>query len=130
MKASGRMGAFSPLGLLRKLPILAVIAAVFTVGYLIFQQLGYDSTTVEVEDVETGEPKDFRIVSVLPRDAIPAITNPKFVPATEAELWMDRGEQVIALEIGSDIKAYPINILSRHEIVNDVVGGVALAITW
>ena len=37
---------------------------------------------------------------------------------------------VIGLEIQSEAKAYPINVLSRHEIVNDVVGGKPVAVTW
>ena len=43
---------------------------------------------------------------------------------------MRDGEQVIGLDIGGQVKAYPINILSRHEIVNDVVGVTPLAVTW
>jgi hypothetical protein len=43
---------------------------------------------------------------------------------------MTPGERVIALEINGDARAYPINILSSHEIVNDVVGGQPVAITW
>ena len=39
-------------------------------------------------------------------------------------------ELVIGLSINGDSRAYPINILSRHEIVNDVVGGKPVAVTW
>jgi len=37
---------------------------------------------------------------------------------------------VIGLSINGDHRAYPINILSTHEIVNDVVGGQLVAVTW
>ena len=116
--------------ILGKLPLLVLIVGLVALGYIIFQQMGYDSRNVEVVDSETQEARDYRIISVLPRDAIPAISDPKFVPASTATTWMQRGEQIIGLEVGGEVKAYPINMLSRHEIVNDVVGGIPLAITW
>ena len=67
---------------------------------------------------------------MLPGDGIRAITDPNFVPVEEASQWMRGGEQVIGLEMGGEVKAYPINILSRHEIVNDVLGGTPVAVTW
>ena len=67
---------------------------------------------------------------MLPREAIPAITNPAFVSAEQASFWMDEAEGVIGLDIGGDARAYLINMLSRHEIVDDTVGGVAVAVTW
>ena len=39
-------------------------------------------------------------------------------------------ELVIGVSIDGDTRAYPINVLSRHEIVNDVVGGTPLAVTY
>lgn len=70
------------------------------------------------------------IVQLLPRDAIPAIDHPQFVGVREAEAWMDPDEHVVGLAIGGDRRAYPIRMLSVHEIVNDVVGGRKVAITW
>ena len=43
---------------------------------------------------------------------------------------MDPTEQVLGLSIGGEHHAYPISVLSRHEIVNDVVGGQPVAVTW
>jgi hypothetical protein len=63
-----------------------------------------------------------------PKDGIPAIDDPVFVPVGEAEL-PDR-EPVIGLTIGDDSRAYPLRILMWHEIVNDVVGGVPVAVTF
>ena len=71
-----------------------------------------------------------RMVTILGFDAIPAILDPSFVTADEAEVWMRPDEQVLALSINGDHRAYSINMLSRHEIVNDVVGGVPVAVTW
>lgn len=70
------------------------------------------------------------LVSVLPRDAIEAIDDPQFDSAEDARAYMRPDEQVIGLALNDDVRAYPINVLSRHEVVNDVVGGVPVAVTW
>ena len=43
---------------------------------------------------------------------------------------MRPNEQVLGLSLNGEDRAYPITTLSRHEIVNDVVGGVPVAVTW
>lgn len=63
-----------------------------------------------------------------PRDGIPAIDNPVFVPADEAGL--SEGDRVIGVAIGGDARAYPVRILNWHEIVNDTVGGRPVAVTF
>ena len=73
---------------------------------------------------------DFDLVSVLPPDAIPAILDPVLVSAEMASPELNPDERVIGLVINGDARAYPITILSAHEIVNDVVGGEPVAITW
>ena len=74
--------------------------------------------------------RTLELVTLLPFDAIPAILDPSFVTPAEAEEWMDPNEQVLGLSINGDHRAYSIKMLSRHEIVNDVVGGVPVAVTW
>lgn len=130
MKSLFVQGPLSPSALVRSLPLLLIIAGVLALAYIFLRQLGYDSTTIEVIDMKTSEVQTFRIVTVLPRDAIAAITDPSFVTAERAIGWMDDREQVIGLEIGEETKAYPINMLSRHEIVDDIVGGRPVAVTW
>ena len=81
----------------------------------------------------TAEPKsepDYEIVTLLPPDAIPAISDPTFVSADEADDQYDHDELVLGVEIDGDARAYSIPLLSRHEIVNDVVGGKPIAVTW
>lgn len=82
------------------------------------------------DDSETGAVREFEIVRLLGKDAIPAILEPEFVPVSEASPWMSSEEAVLGLSIGDDHRAYPITMLSRHEIVNDVVGGEPVAVTW
>ena len=43
---------------------------------------------------------------------------------------MTPSERVIGVSINGESRAYPLNLLSRHEIVNDTVGGKAIAVTW
>jgi hypothetical protein len=72
----------------------------------------------------------FEIVTLLPPDAIPALSFPAFYKAERADREYLPDEMVIGVEFNGDAKAYPIELLSRHEIVNDTVGGIHLAVTW
>ena len=74
--------------------------------------------------------QELKLVTLLGYDAIPAILSPQFVEAEEAQTQFRPDEQVLGLSINGDNRAYSIPMLSRHEIVNDVVGGVPVAVTW
>jgi Protein of unknown function (DUF3179) len=69
------------------------------------------------------------IVTVLPKDAIPAILRPTFGDSKGA-VWLGGRDLVVGVEISGDSRAYPVATLSRHEIVNDTVGGQPIAVTW
>lgn len=75
---------------------------------------------------------DGTMVTVLPPDAIPAVSQPVFVGRQEAEKWMDEEEPVLGLvdPITGQAKAYSLWHLDRHEIVNDKIGGKPIAVTW
>ena len=81
----------------------------------------WNKHTIEYDDLLSGGP---------PRDGIPSIDEPHFVLVDEAAGWLADNEPVIALEIDGDARAYPLQILTWHEIVNDVVGGVPVAATF
>ncbi|MBM4438077.1 MAG: DUF3179 domain-containing protein [Actinobacteria bacterium] len=66
----------------------------------------------------------------VPRDGIPPIDEPRFVATAEADAWMKGREPVVALEVGGAAKAYPLQILTWHEIVNDLAGDVPVAVTF
>ena len=82
------------------------------------------------DDSGNGAIRELEIVRLLGKDAIPAILEPKFVSASEAGYWMEPDEAVLGVSLGGEHKAYPVTMLSRHEIVNDVVGGEPVAVTW
>ena len=67
-----------------------------------------------------------QIKFVIPRDNIPSIDAPKFVAPSEAA-WLKEVEPVVSLDIDGDARAYPLQILTWHEIVNDTVGGVPVS---
>jgi len=64
----------------------------------------------------------------VPRDGIPPVYNPRFVPAARADI--PASEPVIGLEYEGVARAYPLRYLTSHEIVNDIVAGAPLAITY
>jgi len=65
-----------------------------------------------------------------PKDGIPAIDEPQVVSINEADEWLESQEPVILLQIGDEARAYPIQILMWHEVVNDTVGGVPVTVTF
>jgi hypothetical protein len=60
---------------------------------------------------------------------IPAIDNPKFVKAAEADFMSD-GEPILGIDQSDPPKAYSLFYLEHHEIVNDVIGDSPVAATW
>ena len=77
--------------------------------------------SVPYSDIISGGP---------PRDGIPPIDNPKFTTFEDADTWLGGQEPVIAFELNGDARAYPLQILTWHEIVNDVVGDVPVSVTF
>lgn len=80
----------------------------------------FSKATVEWSEIVSGGP---------PKDGIPSIDNPRFQPIPAID---DIGaeEPVIGLEINGEAKSYPLRVLVWHEIVNDTLGGVPVAVTY
>lgn len=83
---------------------------------------GFDLThcTVPTDEILSGGP---------PRDGIPSIDHPQFVPAARVDYLRD-DDIVIGLVRGDQARAYPLRILVWHEIVNDVIAGEPVAVTY
>lgn len=64
-----------------------------------------------------------------PKDGIPSIDDPQFKPARDIDDIPDQ-EPVIRLEVNGDLRAYPLRVLTWHEIANDEVGGTPVAVTY
>lgn len=65
-----------------------------------------------------------------PKDGIPSLDAPSFVPASEAAKWLVPGEPVILIEQAGHARAYPIQILLWHELVNDQFDDVPILVTY
>jgi len=70
------------------------------------------------------------LIDVLPHDRITAITHPAFESGAKAGEWLDASAPVIALTLGGEARAYPLAIMLWHEVVDDVAGGVPIAVTY
>ena len=77
--------------------------------------------TIPYSDILSGGP---------PKDGIPAIDNPQFISSAAADDWLADLEPVIVLQQNGDTRIYPLQILTHHEIVNDVIGGRPVAVTF
>ena len=64
-----------------------------------------------------------------PPDGIPPLENPAFEPAGEVD-WLPAVEPVLALEINGDARAYPLRIMTWHELVNGTVGGIPVTVSY
>ncbi|MGA8210093.1 MAG: DUF3179 domain-containing protein [Nocardioidaceae bacterium] len=64
-----------------------------------------------------------------PPDGIPAIDSPTFQRADRVS-WLDAQEGVLSLTVGGETRAYPLRVMTWHEIVNDTVRGVPVAVTY
>ena len=80
----------------------------------------FERRAVPLSEFERGGPG---------KDGIPAIDAPRFVSVEQVD-FLEPKEPVIAVEVNGEARAYPIQILVWHEIVNDSVGGVPLAVTF
>lgn len=77
--------------------------------------------SVEFAEIRSGGP---------PPDGIPPIDSPQFESIEEAYEWLHDQSPVIALEVDGEARAYPLAILTRHEIANDIINDVPIAVTF
>ena len=86
-----------------------------------FPMTDFEKRTVDLSEIMSGGP---------PRDGIPAVDLPRYASTEEAGGWLDPDEPVIAVELGGEARAYPLQILIWHEIANDELGGTPIAVTF
>jgi len=76
----------------------------------------------------TAEELPAGVEQIIPRGTIAAVFEPEFVSAGEAEISDDAW--VLGIAIDGEAKAYSLNLLNRHEIVNDQIAGRPVAAVW
>ncbi len=77
--------------------------------------------TIDYSELLSGGP---------PRDGIPSIDQPVFINQQDASEWLAANEPVVVLELNGEARAYPLQILTWHEVVNDTVGGEPVIVTF
>lgn len=130
--------------------ILLSVAVV--VGFFIVRSLGGDGfdlprggeTKTETIVIEDGQVKEIMITDGVkhsipleelvgggpPKDGIPSIDNPKFISPQEADDWLSDSDPGIAFSRGNAHRFYPYQIIVWHEIVNDIIEGQRVLITY
>ncbi len=81
-------------------------------------------------DIETEEIQGHTMYTVLGPGDIPAIMDPQFVDSKAAEQYYHDDEPLMIVRSKNSVRAYSTWHLDRHEIVNDVIDGKPIAVTW
>lgn len=83
----------------------------------------FTNTVIDLHELLVGIPV------ADPRDRIPPIDEPRFAQVVDTR-WISDREPGVLIEIAGDARFYPLAVLTRHEIVNDEVGGVPVSVTY
>ena len=98
-----------------------ILVAISSIAFLLFLSgFNLDNAVVPREEILSGGP---------PKDGIPAILNPEFIPPGKAG-FLENSDPVIGIKIGAEARAYPIKILNWHEAVNDKIGDTPIVVTF
>lgn len=85
--------------------------------------------------INAGVPHTIRLEEItwggVRKDGIPALVNPKLVSPTDKNAsYLEDDELVFGVAINGDVRAYPLRMLDWHEMFNDVIGGVPVALAY
>lgn len=102
--------------------IMLLMISLPLVGYNSEIKNGFNlsRSAVPVDEILPGGP---------PRDGIPAIDKPQFMPVDKVQ-WLKDDDRVLGIDYGGETKAYPISILNWHEVVNDRIGQDSIVVTF
>jgi hypothetical protein len=87
--------------------------------YQLWPQIDFSTALVPLGEIIAGG---------VPVDGIPPVYNPRYERLNQAGLTDQ--EPVITVEIGGEVRAYPLRYMTAHEIVNDTLGGVPVVVTY
>lgn len=99
--------------------IMAIIPLLFAVP--VHANWDFSKHSIPVEDIRGGGP---------PRDGIPALFDPEYISASTADKLLKPDEQILGLTLKGVSRAYPIRIMSHHELVNDEIQGIPYLVSW
>ena len=112
----------SPTGMQRWVIILGGLLVLLSteLGARTLNGFSLDGALVPSREIRSGGPQ---------RDGIPAIDHPEFVAVAQVG-YLDDDDRVLGIDFEGAVRAYPVNILNWHEIVNDRVGDVGVLVTY
>jgi len=84
----------------------------------------WTNRTIDLSELIKGRPESD------PRDIIVPLDDPKFETVASASQWLEASEPVGLVEFGGETRVYPLRILTFHEVVNDQVGDIPIAVTY
>lgn len=129
--------AFRPLAMMRRSRlsiVMVVVLSTAAIGFAVsaasplmwkmqWPKTDFSRKSVDLGEIRSGGPG---------KDGIPAIDHPRFLSVEKsiADKYYGATEPVIGVVINGDARAYPLQILMWHEIVNDTVGGVPVTVTY
>ena len=102
-------------------PISAILGLMMVIAVPVQADWDFSKHSIPVEDIRGGGP---------PRDGIPALFSPQYLTAKDADKLLKPDERVLGLTLNGVSRAYPIRIMSWHELVNDEIAGVPYLVSW
>ena len=117
---SAARAAMLPLAAMAIVATIGTVAANPGIWEIEWPATDFKKHSVPFDEILSGGP---------PKDGIRSIDDPSFIAVSDNRDLKD-DEPVIGVVINGDARAYPLGILTQHEIVNDVVGGVPVAVTY
>ena len=100
--------------------LLLTIALLFVFPSAGIAGWNFEKHTIPVDEILSGGP---------PKDGIPALFSPKYVSA-DAASFMLKDDKVIGVILNGIAKAYPLRIMSWHELVNDRIADIPVLVSW
>lgn len=101
-------------------PLLVICILALSFAAPLHAEWDYSKSSIDTSQIQAGGP---------PRDGIPALFEPKTLPADMVD-FLEEDDQVIGVVHNGIARAYPTRILSWHELVNDDFGGDPLLVSW
>lgn len=101
---------------------MKTIRSIFLIigAFLVLSGFNLENSIVPKEEILSGGP---------PKDGIPAIMNPVFVKPDQAA-FLKPDDKIIGVKSAGESRAYPIKILNWHEVVNDTIGKMPIAVSF
>jgi len=111
--------------------VVVLIALMGTAGsWGAAQRIPFDTSEWKTDFTKHSVPLEEILSGGPPKDGIRAMDRPNFDVVADADKWLKPLEPVILFEQSGEARAYPLQILIWHEIANDTVAGVPVAVTF